>query len=272
MTDRYALIGNPVSHSKSPLIHTEFAQATGQDLEYTTIESTADDLAARIHAFRAAGGKGMNVTAPFKVLAMALATDRLERAALSGATNTLKFEGDRILADNVDGVGLVADIQRNLRVPLAGRRVLLLGAGGAVRGALLPFLQQRPAELVVANRTPARAVELAQATRGHARIAGCGYADLANERFDIVVNGTSASLRGELPAVPSGVFAASALAYDLVYGKGLTPFMRMAQDAGARRIADGVGMLVEQAAEAFHWWRGVRPDTSTMIARMTAPA
>ena len=271
MTDRYAVIGHPISHSKSPLIHTAFAQQTGQDIAYTALEGPLDGFAGAVHAFRDAGGRGMNVTAPFKLQAFDLATDRLERAELAGATNALKFEGDRILADNFDGVGLVHDIQRNLGVALAGQRVLLLGAGGAVRGALLPFLAERPAELVIANRTAEKAVALAAAFSAPGRTTGCGLGDLAGERFDVVLNATSASLKAELPAVPASVFGGAALAYELVYGKGLTPFLRLAQNAGVPRLADGVGMLVEQAAEAFVWWRGVRPETAPVIARMTVP-
>lgn len=271
MTDRYAVIGNPISHSKSPLIHGAFAQQTAQDIDYTALEGPLDGFAGAVYAFRDAGGRGMNVTAPFKLQAFALATDRLERAELAGATNALKFDGDCLLADNFDGVGLVHDIQRNLGVALAGKRVLLLGAGGAVRGALLPFLAEQPAELVIANRTPEKATALAAAFSGRGRITGCGLGDLAGERFDVVLNATSASLKAELPAVPASVFTGAVLAYELVYGKGLTPFLRLAQNAGVPRLADGVGMLVEQAAEAFVWWRGVRPDTAPVIARMTVP-
>ncbi|MEX8492938.1 shikimate dehydrogenase [Sphaerotilus sp.] len=271
MTDRYAVIGNPISHSKSPLIHGAFAQQTAQDIAYTALEGPLDGFAGAVHAFRDAGGRGMNVTAPFKLQAFTLATDRLERAELAGATNALKFEGDRIWADNFDGVGLVNDIQRNLGVALVGKRVLLLGAGGAVRGALLPFLAEQPAALVIANRTAEKATALAAAFSGRGRITGCGFGDLAGERFDVVLNATSASLKAELPAVPASVFTGAVLAYELVYGKGLTPFLRLAQNAGVPRLADGVGMLVEQAAEAFVWWRGVRPETAPVIARMTVP-
>lgn len=271
MTDHYAVIGNPIGHSKSPLIHGTFAATTGQDLEYTAIEGPLDGFASAVKGFRASGGRGLNVTAPFKLQAFELATDRLERARLAGAANALKFEGNRILADNFDGVGLVNDIQRNLGVPLEGMRVLMLGAGGAARGALLPFLAQRPAELVIANRTVDKALALAAEVAGRARVVACGYRDLVDERFDVVVNATSASLRGELPPITPIAFGANALAYELVYGKGLTPFLRLAQNAGVKRLADGVGMLVEQAAEAFVWWRGVRPQTRMLIHTLTVP-
>jgi shikimate dehydrogenase len=271
MTDRYAVIGNPIAHSKSPLIHTAFAQQTGEDLEYTRIEGPLDGFEEAVHTFRAAGGRGLNVTMPFKLRAFAMASVRGERAAAAGAANAMKFDGDRIAVDNFDGVGLTNDIQLNLGYPMAGRRVLLLGAGGAARGALLTFLEQRPGEIVVANRHVEKAVEIVDrfASRGHAR--AVGYEDLVNGRFDVVVNATSASQAGEGLPVPESAFAPGALAYDLVYGKGLTPFLALARGAGAARVADGVGMLVEQAAEAFVWWRGVRPATKPLIERLTVP-
>jgi shikimate dehydrogenase len=271
MGDRYAVIGNPIAHSKSPLIHGSFARQTQQDLTYTAIEGSLAGFEAEVHAFRGGGARGMNVTAPFKLRAYDLATDRLERARLAGATNALKFEGSRILADNFDGVGLVTDIQHNLGVALAGRRVLMLGAGGAARGAMLPFLSQSPATLVVVNRTVEKAVALAREFAAAGPVDACGYRDLAGERFDIVVNATSASLRAELPPLPAEVFGGATLAYELAYGKGLTPFLRLAQNAGVPRLADGVGMLVEQAAEAFAWWRGVRPATAALITQLTVP-
>jgi len=275
MTDHYAVIGNPISHTKSPLIHGLFAQAAQQDMEYTAIEGpVAPDTAFAevVRTFAASGGKGMNVTAPFKLKAFAMADERSERATLAGAANALKFEGGRILADNFDGIGLVRDIESNLGLPMAGKRVLLLGAGGAARGALLPFLAAEPAQLVIANRDVAKAQALAAQVAGRGPIVACGYADLeAMGRFDLVVNATSASLTGDLPPVPPSIFQPDGLAYELAYGKRLTPFLRLARNAGVRNIADGVGMLVEQAAEAFVWWRGVRPDTRPVIDRLTVP-
>lgn len=271
MTDRYAVIGNPIAHSKSPWIHRQFAQATAQALDYTAIEGRLDAFADDVARFCAAGGLGLNVTAPFKVEAFALATHTLERAASAGATNAMKFDGDRILAENFDGIGLVNDVQVNLGVAIRDKRVLMLGAGGAARGALLPFLQAGPQALVLANRTRRKAQDLAANFSAMGPIEGCGYDDLRGERFDLVLNATSASLTGALPAIPASVFAPDALAYELVYGKGLTPFLTQAQQAGVTRLADGVGMLVEQAAEAFAWWRGVRPATRALIADMTVP-
>lgn len=271
MSDQYAVIGNPISHTKSPLIHGMFAEATRQDLQYTAIEGPLGGFAGAVDVFRAAGGLGLNITAPFKLDAYAYATERSARAQLAGAANAMKFEGEQVLAENFDGVGLVHDVTHNLRHSLKARRVLLLGAGGAARGALLPFLEQAPVELVIATRSLHKAHELAAMGAGQGPVRGCAYAALEGQTFDLVFNATSASLRGELPPVPACVFAPGCLAYELAYGKGLTPFLRLAQNAGARQLADGVGMLVEQAAEAFAWWRGVRPGTRAAIERITIP-
>lgn len=275
MTDHYAVIGNPISHTKSPLIHGLFAQEARQDMQYTAIEGPVEPdtaFADVVRTFAAGGGKGMNVTAPFKLKAFAMADERSERAALAGAVNAMKFEGGRILADNFDGIGLVRDIEINLGLPMSGKRVLMLGAGGAARGALLPFLEAKPAELVIANRDVAKAQALAAQVAGRGAVVACGYAELEGMgRFDLVVNATSASLTGDLPPVPPSIFRPDGMAYELAYGKRLTPFLRLARNAGVRNLADGVGMLVEQAAEAFAWWRGVRPDTRPVIDRLTVP-
>lgn len=273
MTHRYAVIGNPINHTKSPLIHGLFAQATGQDMVYTAVLGTPGAFAQDVAAFRLAGGLGMNVTVPFKIDAFASATDPSERARMAGAVNALKFDGDRILAENFDGIGLARDVTHNLGVPLAGKRVLILGAGGATRGMVMPFLAEQPASLVIANRTSATAQALVAdvlAQSPGSPISACGYADVAGA-FDLVFNATSASLHAELPPVPIAAFAPGCLAYELAYGKGLTPFLKLAQQAGVTLLADGVGMLVEQAAEAFEWWRGVRPDTRPVIAQLTVP-
>lgn len=275
MTDLYAVIGNPIKQSKSPLIHAMFAKATGQDMRYEAIEGPLGGFGAAVDAFRAAGGRGLNVTAPFKLDAYAYATERSKPAALAGASNALKFEsvreGGRILVENFDGVGLVRDVLDNLRYPMKGKRVLLLGAGGAARGVLLPFLEQQPALLTLANRTPAKAAELAALVAPSGHVTPCGLHQLQGQGFDLVFNSTSASLSDELPAVPPEVFAPGCLAYELAYGKGLTPFLKLARSAGAARLADGVGMLAEQAAEAFLWWRGVRPQTREVIDKIIVP-
>jgi len=269
--DRYVVAGNPVEHSQSPFIHAEFARQTGQALIYERVLWPLDGFRDGVRALAASGAKGCNITVPFKFEAVREAQRLTDRARLAQAANVLCFDTEGWLGDNTDGVGLVNDIERNLGATLAGKRVLLMGAGGAARGALLPFLEQHPAGLVIVNRTVAKAYALAAEVDANDGVVGCGYQDLGDQRFDIVVNATSASLKGELPPVSPGVFGDNALAYELVYGKGLTPFLRLARNAGVKRLADGVGMLVEQAAEAFTWWRGVRPDTRAMIDKLTVP-
>ena len=275
MTDRYAVIGNPIAQSKSPLIHSAFAQVTGQDIDYGKLLGPLGEFAATVDAFRASGGRGMNVTAPFKLDAFAYATDLAPSAQMAGAVNAMKFEGDRVYAENFDGVGLVRDLVHNLDFPLQGRRVLILGAGGATRGALLPLLAEQPAELVIVNRTVAKAEELAALARQHLTtpvpVRGGSYEAVQGQTFDVVLNATSSSLTAELPPLQGHVFAPGCLAYDLSYGKGLTPFLRLASQSGVTQLADGVGMLAEQAAEAFAWWRGVRPDTEAVIKQLTVP-
>jgi shikimate dehydrogenase len=272
VTDAYAVFGNPVGHSKSPRIHLGFARAAGQDIGYRAIEAPLGGFAPALRAFRDAGGKGANVTAPFKLDAFAAADALSERARAAGAVNALKFEDGRVLAENFDGVGLVRDIEVNLGVAVAGRRVLLLGAGGAARGAAPALLARGPKELTIANRDLGKAARLVEAFAALGPIQSRGYAELTDEApYDLVLNSTSASWNGETPPAPSSCFARGALAYELVYGKGLTPFLAQARAAGAGRLADGVGMLVEQAAEAFAWWRGVRPQTLDMIAELTIP-
>ncbi len=269
---KYAVIGHPISHSKSPLIHTMFAAANGQSMEYTAIEAPLDGFEETVRAFRAIGGQGMNVTVPFKVQAVDLCSVLTERAKLAGAVNTLTFDGDDCIAgDNFDGIGLVADLEVNLGASMRDKRVLLLGAGGSVRGALLPFIARGPEELVIANRSAEKAALLVAGIDAPAHVRGGGYDDIGAEPFDIVINATSASLNGELPPITARVFAPDCLAYDLLYGRGLTPFLRLAEQAGVRRLADGVGMLVEQAAEAFALWRGVRPATRSVIDALTVP-
>ena len=271
MTDLYAVIGNPIGHSKSPLIHAMFAQATGQDMRYVAIEGPLGGFSARVDQFRREGGRGLNVTVPFKLDACAYATDLCEAARLAGAANAMKFEQGRVFAENFDGLGLINDIERNLGFALADKRILILGGGGAARGALHPMLMKEPALVVIANRTVEKARDLAARFSAFGEVVAVDFADLSRlPPFDRVVNATSASLYQESPPVPPESFAEGGLAYDMVYGKGLTPFLRIAQSAPAR-LADGVGMLVEQAAEAFAWWRGVRPMTGPVIARLTVP-
>ena len=266
------MIGNPIAQSKSPIIHAAFAEQTGQELYYGRLEAPVDGFAEAVTAFRRQGGKGMNVTAPFKLDAFRYATSLRERAQLAGAVNCLRFGGETVTADNFDGIGLLRDVEDNLGLAVRGRRVLMLGAGGAARGALLPFLEAGPSELVVANRTAAKAESLAEAFGSGGSLVATGFEGLAAMGgFDLVLNATSASLFGEAPAIAASVFGRGAVAYELAYGKGLTPFLKLAQEAGVTRLHDGVGMLIEQAAEAFLWWRGVRPQTRAVIERMTVP-
>jgi shikimate dehydrogenase len=273
MTDRYAVIGNPIAHSKSPQIHAAFARQTGQDIEYERLLAPLDGFRVTVEGFRASGGSGANVTVPFKLEAFDLADEVSQRAKDAQAANFLSFDSGRIRADNTDGAGLTRDIAGNLGFGIAGRRLLLMGAGGAARGALQPLLAQQPAILTIANRTPEKALQLAEAFRYHPAAASSvlsalRYEELAGHRFDLVINATSSSLQGELPPLPAGVFAGGSLAYDMMYDRRLTPFLVFAQFQGAARLADGLGMLVEQAAESFFLWRGVRPETAPVIASL----
>ena len=267
---RYAVVGNPIAHSKSPDIHTRFAAQTDQALAYEKLLAPLDGFAASVQQFIRQGGKGLNVTVPFKLEACDLATELTERARLAGAVNTLRFEDTRILGDNTDGIGLVHDIVNNAGVSLAGKRILLLGAGGAVRGVILPLLHERPAALTIANRTLDKAVELARlfATASDVPVTACAYADLQTP-FDVVINGTSAGLSDDMPAVPAAAFQPGTLAYDMVYGAQPTRFLQFAAAHGAH-TRDGLGMLVEQAAESFYLWRGVRPETASVLTALRA--
>ena len=269
--DRYAVIGHPIAHSKSPQIHAAFARQTAQDISYEAILAPLDGFVATVQAFRAAGGRGMNVTVPFKLEAFALADRHTPRARAAGAVNTLAFGADGILGDNTDGAGLVRDLTVNLGCALQGRRVLLLGAGGAARGAILPLLGERPAVLAIANRTMAKAEELVRAfaaDAGETRLSASSFAALAGQSFDVIINATAASLSDDVPPLPPGLYADGALAYDMMYGRGDTAFMAAARTDGAARVADGLGMLVEQAAESFTLWRGVRPDSRAVLAEL----
>lgn len=268
LTDRYAVIGNPIAHSKSPIIHEAFAQNTGQALEYTRILAPLDGFAATVHAMIAEGFKGANVTVPFKLEAFQLATQLTERAHDAGAVNTLIFNADGIIGDNTDGAGIVRDIQNNLQIAIAGKRVLLIGAGGAAEGVLHPILACSPSLLVITNRTLDKALTMVKKVeeQGEYRFVSVNayaFDDLHGQEFDIVVNATSTGLTDTVLPLPTGIFAAGALAYDMMYGRE-TPFMVFARSQGAL-IADGLGMLVEQAAEAFYIWRGVRPETQTVM-------
>ena len=265
MTDLYAVVGNPISHSKSPDIQNAFAEQTGEDLFYKTLLAPLDDFDGEVRRFIAHGGSGLNVTVPFKENAYRLANELTARAQRAEAVNTLKKMPDgTLLADNTDGAGLVRDLMINHSVILEGKRILILGAGGAVRGVLHPLLEQQPAGIVIANRTESKAQTLANDFADLGRISACGFSDIEGS-FDLIINGTSASLAGEMPPIPVSVIHQNTTTYDMMYGSSMTVFNRWAEEHGALRTIDGLGMLVEQAAEAFYVWRGVRPQTARVM-------
>ncbi|MCW8956210.1 MAG: shikimate dehydrogenase [Gammaproteobacteria bacterium] len=267
--DRYAVIGNPIAHSKSPQIHSAFAQQTGQDLEYTRMLVEIDHLAEAVAEFQKHQGKGLNITVPFKQDAWQLASSLSDRAERAGAVNTLVLYGENdYYGDTTDGVGLVNDLKYNHDIHLNARHILILGAGGAVRGVLEPILQQFPSQLVIANRTVDKATQLAKEFSDLGAISACGFDELSNEQFDLIINGTSASLSGELPPLPDQLLKQGASCYDMMYAAEATPFMRWGRQQGAQTCLDGLGMLVEQAAESFYLWRGVRPETAPVIRQI----
>lgn len=265
--DEYAIVGNPVAHSKSPVLHALFAEQTGERLVYERILAPTDQFAPTVRTFFARGGKGLNVTVPFKLEAFRLAGRRTPRAESAGAVNTLWMSGGVLHGDNTDGIGLVRDLTHNLQVPIEDRRVLLVGAGGAARGVLRPLLEAEPTELVIVNRTRMRADELAEQGAAFGPTRAVDFLHIAGA-FDLVINATSSSLSGDIPPLPPHVFAPGALAYDLMYADKPTLFMEYAQTLGAAHAADGLGMLVEQAAEAFFVWRGKRPQTAHVIEEL----
>jgi len=266
MTDHYAVIGNPIEHSKSPLIHADFARQTQQDIEYgrilgETFNRDADD-------FFQAGGLGLNVTVPFKLAAFEYAGELSDRAKMAGAVNTLiKLSDGRLIGDNTDGVGLVRDLGCNHLFNFAGSHILLLGAGGAARGVLQPLLDESPQSLVIANRTVARAGELARLTNDE-RVSACGFEALVGQKFDLIINATASGLSGEVPAIPDDCLDLDGWTYDMMYSSEPTAFVKWGREHGAGKALDGLGMLVEQAAESFYLWRGVHPDTSLVIDKL----
>jgi shikimate dehydrogenase len=265
--DRYAVIGNPVSHSLSPAIHAHFARQLGEPLEYAALLAPLEGFAATAWQFFDGGGRGANVTLPFKLDAFRFAARASPRAQLAGAANFLAMDGEGIRADNTDGIGLIADLRDNLAVRLRGCRILILGAGGAARGVIAPLLEAKPARLVIANRTAERARELAQRFAGTGRLEAVALAAIPEEDFDLVLNATSTSTRAEPLALPSHALQAGALAYDMAYGPGAAAFLSLARAQGMKGC-DGLGMLVEQAAESFTLWRGKRPATAEILAEL----
>jgi shikimate dehydrogenase len=264
--DRYAVFGHPIGHSRSPDIHARFAAQTRQSMEYRAIDVPAERFETALKLFIEQGGRGLNCTVPLKELAFQAADQLSERARRSGAVNTLKIlENGHLWGDNTDGVGLYRDLTTNLGLALQGKRILILGAGGATRGIIEPLLAADPQCLWIANRTLERADRLAENFKTLGQIFAVGFAQLQGSAFDLILNATSASLNGALPPLPEGLLAPGGSCYDLAYGKEPTPFVRWGQDQGASLSADGIGMLVEQAAEAFQIWRGIFPETLPVI-------
>ena len=264
--DQYGVVGHPVGHSLSPFIHGMFARESGQELSYRPYDIAPEELATWVRGFFAQGGRGLNITLPHKIAAVELAGELTERAAHAAAVNTLAQQPDGILGDNTDGVGLVRDLCDNLGLVITNRRLLILGAGGATRGILAPLLGLEPTELIIANRAPARAEALAAAFADLGATRGVGFADVGDTPFDLIINATSASLTGEIPPIPPTALGAETVCYDLAYGRSATAFVRWAGEAGCARAIQGLGMLVEQAAESFRLWRGVRPETAQVLS------
>lgn len=269
--DRYAVVGNPISHSKSPIIHKIFAKQTHQSIQYDAILIEPSQFAKEVKAFFSAGGKGLNVTVPFKQDAWKIADKVSEQAQLANAVNTLLIDDDgTLIAENTDGTGLVRDLNNNLALSLHNKSVLLLGAGGAARGVLQPLLEQNPASLLIANRTPSRAQALAKSHVDLGQVTSCGFSELPNRPFDVIINATSAGLNNDTPPLPANTIHSESFCYDLMYASEPTAFVRYAKQQGATQTYDGLGMLVEQAAESFRLWRGVTPDTAPVIAALRA--
>jgi len=265
MTDHYAVIGNPIEHSKSPDIHTMFARQTGQDMAYSRLLGSLDDFAGSVKNFTDKGGVGLNVTVPFKEQAFNLCNELSERAQMAGAVNTLILKDENIIGDNTDGTGLVRDLGCNHLFSFSGARILLLGAGGASRGVLRPVLDEQPASLLIANRTPSKAHDLAALAVDLGNVQGCSFEELKGQQFDLIINGTAAGLNGEVPPIPDDCLAEGGWTYDMMYSTEPTAFVKWGKAHGAAKALDGLGMLVEQAAESFRLWRGVTPDTEAVI-------
>ncbi len=269
--DQYAVFGNPVAHSKSPFIHRWFAAQTGEAVEYTAQLVVPEGFAHAAQIFFSNGGKGLNITVPFKQDAWHFADHRSPHAERAGAVNTLAMQANgQVLGANTDGIGLLRDIHSNLGWPIRGKRLLLIGAGGAARGVLQPLLEAEPKAVTIVNRTPATADALAREFSDLGPVTANSFSALEGQQFDLLINATAASLHGDLPALPDHILSNDACAYDMLYAATTTPFNAWARQNGAREVADGLGMLVEQAAESFAIWGGVRPDTEPLLAVVRA--
>ena len=276
--DQYRVFGNPIKQSRSPFIHQSFAQSTEQEIDYQSELIALDEFAPRIKQFAEQKGKGANITVPFKEQALTLCDQLSDRARLAGAVNTLSFIDGEILGDNTDGLGLVQDLLRN-NVVLKNSKILLLGAGGAAKGVILPLLEQQPNTIVIANRTVSKAEDLCRqfnkyidkhSDKNEEKLTACGFENLVDSDFDIIINATSASLSGNIPPIPEHLIKVSTICYDMVYGKELTPFLNWANKQGSEKIIDGLGMLVGQAAESFFIWRGLKPEIEPVITSLRA--
>ena len=268
--DQYAVMGNPIAHSKSPKIHAQFAKQTGQELQYQARLVPEEGFDVAVKEFQQNGGKGLNITIPFKLAAWEYVTERSERAQLAGAVNTIIFRSDSsCYGDNTDGTGMVRDLMQNHGIDLQGKGILVLGAGGAVRGVIGSLLEQQPEKIVIANRTVSKAEELARVFSKSYSIKGSvmssGFEELQGQQFDLIINGTAASLQGEVPPLPDTVLKSGGSCYDMMYSDQPTAFVKWGKKQGAEKSVDGLGMLVEQAAESFYLWRNVRPDTGSVI-------
>ena len=270
LPERYGLVGQAIELSRAPFVHGLFARQTQRHMVYRKYQVTPDAFRAWTRSFFREDGKGLTITTPYKQAAAELAAELTPRAMRAGAANTLSKRGDRIVGDNTDGAGLVRDLRDNLGITVADKSLLILGAGGATRGAIAPLLALSPRQLVIANRTADRARQVAEHFGDLGRVRGCAFAELEARPVDIIINATSIGLAGEMPALDPGVIGESSLCYDMAYGRGRTPFTRWAQQHGCRRCVKGWGMLVEQAAESFQLWHGVRPETASVIAILAA--
>jgi shikimate dehydrogenase len=267
--DKYAVIGNPIEHSKSPEIHAAFARQTGESIIYERLLGDKENFVADVRTFLAEGGMGLNVTVPFKEEAWRLADELSDRAHTAGAVNTLiRLENNLLRGDNTDGIGLVRDLTVNHGFRLADKRILMLGAGGAVRGVMRPLLEQKPKRIIIANRTASKAYSLANGLASYGQVAGCGLDELEGMQFDLIINGTAAGLAGEVPQIPEEILAKGGWCYDMLYSQHATAFQSWGREHNAARSLDGLGMLVEQAAESFRLWRGILPETPPVIAQL----